>query len=202
MPFILPILGVCMRCNMLLIIIVLSFTSGLCVASERYLTVYGGKYSDDNLGELLANEAIKFENSTFAALAVGKRISEPLPSYQWEVEGQVGKHFREQSHWEFNIAAIVRWKRFPWNDFLRTSVAIGDGLSYATEVPPLELKSHTNTGATRLLNYLVIEMTVSPPQVKHWSIVGRIHHRSGIFGLFNNVSGGSNVLVLGIKFAY
>ncbi len=191
-----------MCCNRLLIIIVLLFTSSLCVASERYLTVYGGKYSDDNLGELLANEPIEFENSTFAGLAVAKRISEFHPSYQWEVEGQIGKHFHDQIHWEFNIAAIVRWKRFPWNHYLRTSVAIGDGLSYATEVPPLELKSHTNTGATRLLNYLVIEMTVSPPQVQNWSIVGRIHHRSGVFGLFNNVRGGSNVLALGIKFAY
>jgi len=187
---------------MLLMTMVLSFTSGLCVASERYLTAYGGKYSDDNLGELLANEPIKFENSTFAGLAVAQRISEPRPSYQWEVEGQIGKHFRDQTHWEFNIAAIIRWKRFPWNHYLRTSIAIGDGLSYATEVPPLELKSHTNTGAARLLNYLVIEMTVSPPQIQNWSIVGRIHHRSGVFGLFNDVRGGSNVLVLGIKFAY
>ncbi len=186
----------------LLIIIVLLSTPGLCAASERYLTAYGGKYSDDNLGELLANEPITFENSTLAVLAVAKKISDAYPSYHWEVEGQIGKHFRDQTHWEFNIAAIVRWKRFPWNRYLKTSVAIGDGLSYATEVPPLELRSHTNTGATRLLNYLLLEMTVTPPQVEEWSIVGRIHHRSGIFGLFNDVRGGSNVLALGIRFAY
>ena len=188
--------------DILLIIIVLLDASSQCVASERYLTVYGGKYTDDNLGGILANEPIKFENSTVGVVAVAKRISKPLPSYHWEIEGQIGKHFREQTHWEFNVAAIVRWKRFPWNHYLRTSIAIGDGLSYATEVPPLELQSHTNTGATRFLNYLVIEMTVSPPQVQNWSIVGRIHHRSGIFGLFDNVKGGSNILALGIKFSY
>jgi hypothetical protein len=182
--------------------VILLCNPGWVIAADRYVTFYGGRYSDDSLGDILVNKPLNFENSIIAVLAFSKTLYAKAPSYQWEVEAQFGKHFREQTHWEFNIAAIFRWKRFPWNQYLRTSLAIGDGLSYATEVPPLELSSHTNEGATRLLNYIVIEMTVAPPQVSHWSIVARIHHRSGIYGIFDDVRGGSNILGAGVKFEF
>ena len=54
----------------------------------------------------------------------------------------------------------------------------------------------------RLLNYILGEMTVAPPQVKDWSLVVRVHHRSGVFGLFDGVEGGSNVIGAGVKFHY
>ncbi|MEO0650736.1 MAG: hypothetical protein AAFZ65_08660, partial [Planctomycetota bacterium] len=74
--------------------------------------------------------------------------------------------------------------------------------SFATEVPPLEEQSQGNDGATQLLNYLLLEATVGVPSVPNWDFVFRIHHRSGIFGLFDGVSGGSNVLALGVKYTF
>jgi hypothetical protein len=191
-----------MRLAKLFIILLVLCSTCTVEASEKYITTYIGRYSDDRLGDVLTNKPVNFEDAYIAVLAVSKIFHNPQPSYQWEVEGQIGKYFREQDHWEFNIAAIIRWNRFPWNHYLRTSLAIGEGLSFATEVPPLEEQSKTNSDATRLLNYVLIEMTVSPPQQNRWSIVGRIHHRSGVFGLFDDVTGGSNVLGMGIRYAY
>ena len=171
-------------------------------ASDQFITIYGGLYTDDSLQDIFSGEDIKTEDSYIAALAIGKVFAQTQSAYRWEVEGQVVKHFREQTHWEFNIAFLLRWQQFPWNNFMRTSLAIGDGLSYATEVPPLELASHTNEGATRLLNYFVMELTFAPPTVKHWSLITRIHHRSGMAGLFDDVKGGSNVLSLGVKYDF
>lgn len=48
----------------------------------------------------------------------------------------------------------------------------------------------------------VVEMTVAPQQLKTISFVGRVHHRSGICGLFNDVHGGSNIIFAGAKYAF
>jgi hypothetical protein len=174
----------------------------VALGAERYITVYAGKYTDDKLGEVLTNKPITFEHSYLGVIAFSHTLGETLRAYQWELETQIGKHGGAQTHWEFNVAPVIRWKRFPWNDFLNTTVAIGDGLSCATEIPPLEQSSSTNEGAARLLNYFLFEMTAAPPGEYRWSIVGRVHHRSGVFGLFNNVHGGSNIVAIGLKFTY
>jgi hypothetical protein len=141
------------------------------------------------------------EDSYLAAIAV----SEPIyyrESYQWEVEGQVAKHFGEQDNWEVNALFDLRWRSFPWNDYVKTSFAFGEGLSYASEVPLLEDLSEPETGSTRLLNYLLLEWTFAPPAEEQWAVVLRVHHRSGIFGWFDNVDGGSNVIAMGLKYAF
>ncbi len=172
------------------------------VAGDHALTLYAGKYSDDRLGAVLVSKPIAFEDAWFAAAALSRAFAFRSPAHQWEIEGQAGKHFRGQTHWEINVLAIYRWQRFPWQHLLRTTIAIGDGLSYATRVPLLEEASDTNVGATKLLNYVLVEFTFAPPQVTDWSLVVRVHHRSGVYGLFNDVEGGSNVIAAGIKWRY
>lgn len=172
------------------------------IADDYYLTLYGGKYSDSTLGDILVSKPIDFWDAYLGVVAVSRGFKFESPSHQWEVEAQLGKHYRGQRHWEFNIAALYRWQRFPWRKYLRTTLAIGDGLSYASQTPELEEASKTNVGATRLLNYIVIEMTVAPPTVEQWSLVARVHHRSGVFGIFDDVEGGSNIVAAGVKFRF
>lgn len=164
------------------------------------LTLYAGKYTDQRLAEdVLGNRALHFEQSWIVAGAWAHTFSESK-NHGWELEGQVVKHMGLQTHWEFNGLVIWRWTNFPWNRYLKTTIAVGDGLSYATVVPPLELASHTNTGATRLLDYFLLETTFAPPWADNWALVTRVHHRSGAKGLFDGVHGGSNVIAVGIKF--
>lgn len=172
------------------------------VSTTHSLTLYTGKYSDDTLGDILVNKPITFEDAWLGVAALARIFPLHSPYHQWEVEGQLGRYFVAQTHWELNAVAIYRWKRFPWNRYLNTTMALGDGLSYATRVPPLELSSPTNKGATHLLNYIVFEATFAPPWAKNWSLVTRVHHRSGIYGIFNDVEGGSNIVAVGIKFLY
>jgi len=53
---------------------------------------------------------------------------------------------------------------------------------------------------TTFLNYLAfeVEALVSP----QWSAVGRIHHRSGAYGLYSGVSEGSNAYLLGLRYRW
>lgn len=172
-------------------------------ADDSYaLTLYLGKYSDDKLGHVLLSKPVDFYDSYLATVALSKAYQLQNPSHQWEIEAQLAKHYRSQDHLEFNLLAIYRWNRFPWNNHLRTTFAIGDGLSYASEIPKLEASSPSNVGATRLLNYIMVEMSVAPPFTEDWALVTRVHHRSGVYGLFNDVEGGSNVVAAGIKILF
>ena len=170
---------------------------------DRALTLYGGRYVDSSLPEeILLFKPLEERDSHLLAAALSHVFARPAETNQWEVEGQVAKHTGEQDHWEFNLLALWRWKAFPWNEHLRTTLAIGDGLSLVSEVPAIEEESHPDTGSRRLLNYLLIEATFAPPSAKNWAFVFRIHHRSGIMGLFGGVDGGSNVLTGGLKFLF
>lgn len=172
------------------------------IAADHSTTLYYGQYTDNAFGDIISGKPIVYENSYIGVIAHAVTLFPKKPTYQWELEGQLAKHAGEQTHWEFNFAVIIRRTAFPWNQYLKTTAAIGDGLSYATVVPPIESASHTNTGASKLLNYFMMEFTFAPPQSKHWSLVTRIHHRSGIYGIFNGVKGGSNIMAIGLKYEY
>lgn len=102
--------------------------------------------------------------------------------------------------YEFNPYVEGRWANFPWNKYINTSFAIGEGISYDTSVPSLEGKSSENT--KRLLNYLLLEATFAPPSNPRLQLVARIHHRSGCFGLYHAGNTGSNDIGLGIRYMF
>lgn len=103
--------------------------------------------------------------------------------------------------YEFIIPYIEgRWSEFPWNTYLMTSFAIGEGISYATSIPSLEGKSSDNT--KRMLNYMLLEATFSLPSKPRWQLVLRLHHRSGAYGLYHAGNTGSNNVGLGLRYLF
>jgi hypothetical protein len=97
---------------------------------------------------------------------------------------------------------VARWTRFPWDDVLDTSVAFGQGVSFASKVPEVEPRADRDEESRRLLNYLMVEVALAPPGDSRWSAVTRIHHRSGVFGLYGGVNGGSNFVGLGVRYRF
>ena len=81
----------------------------------------------------------------------------------------------------------------PWLSF-----SVVEGISFYTDVSLYEKTFREKS--SQLLNYLgfEVEAAVSPDL----SLVGRIHHRSGVFGLFDGVSGGSNGYLLGLRYRW
>jgi hypothetical protein len=77
----------------------------------------------------------------------------------------------------------------------RLSVGVVQGVSFNSSLSNFE--STYRDKSSQLLNYLAFELeaAVSP----QWSLVGRIHHRSGVFGLYNGVNEGSNAYLLGLR---
>lgn len=171
------------------------------IADEWSLSLYGGVLLKGNLsdGSLLYSG---FEDSYLVALALAKRVASYRDKIDLELEGQTVKHFKDQDHWEFNGLAAIRWLPFPWDNYIDTSFAFGAGLSYATETPKVEKRRRGDDQTQSFLSYLMLELDFALPKSQHWSLFTRIHHRSGAFGLFSGVTGGSNAVAFGIKYRF
>jgi len=170
--------------------------------SDWAATLYGAVMLDGNLsdGSLLYSG---FEDSFLTALALTRRMTSFYQEkVDLELEGQIVKHFKDQDHLEFNGLGVLRWLPFPWDAHLDTSFASGVGLSYATKIPEFEEERRGDGQTEQLLVYFMLELELAMPASRHWSLVSRIHHRSGAFGLFNGVTGASNACSLGIKYRF
>lgn len=114
-----------------------------------------------------------------------------------EAEAGFARHFETHAVYESTGAIVLRWLNPPWSKSVGGSVAFGNGLSYASRVPESEITRLPLN--SKLLYYLLFDLSVSLPRQESWELLFRVHHRSGIFGLFGGVSGGSDFLCLGLR---
>jgi hypothetical protein len=162
------------------------------------LTVYGGTSVQPDLGHTLIFQVDRDDDTYLLVAALAREFWRCRDWFDFELEGQVGKHFDYMDQWEFNGLIVGRWNRFPWDDTIDTSIAVGEGMSYATETPKVELEDDENAG--RWLNYLLFEFTFGLPDIPQWSLVYRIHHRSSVWGTVG--AGGSNFMCVGVKYKF
>ena len=163
--------------------------------------VYTTWLTREQLGDVLLVQS-QLERQQLWVAALSRKIGSLGRHVDAEIEGQIGKHSGPlQHHWEVNALGALRWKTFPWNDFLNTSVAAGLGVSYALEDPQFEIEAHGKSN--RLLAYVMIELTAALPKIPQWQLIGRIHHRSSAYGTFeNDIEGASNSIGIGIRYRF
>jgi hypothetical protein len=161
----------------------------------------GGLSTNEFLSEIILGGTLEFEDSAVSGVSVSKRLFDLGDYVGIEAEGQAIKHFGAQNHWEFTAFFLARWLVFPWDDYVDTTLAIGDGVSHATEVPALEKRAFGEDESTKTLNYIVGELTFRLPEVSRWELSLRFQHRSGVFRRIDNVQESSTNFVLGLKFS-
>ncbi|MGH7325576.1 MAG: hypothetical protein ACREJ9_13170 [Candidatus Rokuibacteriota bacterium] len=166
---------------------------------EWHLSLYGGQLSGSRNGDVIR---LELQDSYFAGLGILKEFEQSPPHVRWEVEGVGLKHFGGQHHVEFAASINVRWITFPWDAYIDTSVAFGSGLSYATEAPEVEARDNPDTGSARFLHYIMLEVVLAVPGAPRWGVVARVHHRSGVFGLFEGVGRASNAFAGGLRYRF
>ncbi len=172
------------------------------VANDQYLTAYTGRYSDSALAEdILTLRELVLEDARLLVVGYGKTFAKPSQSRNWDYEVHVGKWFNEQTNYELNIAAVHRWNQPPWERWIDSSVAVCNGLSYASDIPELEERLESE-GSTRLMYYLCIDSLFALPNTDRWQLQLRIHHRSTAFGLFNSIQSGANSVTLGLRYEF
>ena len=54
----------------------------------------------------------------------------------------------------------------------------------------------------RFQNHLGFELALSPKQAAPWSVIAKVHHRSGVYGLIAPRNVGSNFLALGLRYRF
>ncbi len=164
-----------------------------------YGALYHGEYASNRMVDLLTEWNPDYLDEHLAAVVLSNRFHTTGDNLHWEVETQLASGYDSPRHYEFNLVLVARWDRFPWDDYLDTSFAFGEGLSYASRVPPDERDQDPNS---EFLNYLLTEIAFKIPRTRRWEAFSRIHHRSGVAGTFSGVWGGSNVVAYGLRYEF
>ena len=174
---------------------------------KRYsIVAYGGIYTSRTFGKTVSNPPGDLESGYLYAVGLNRHLFSWPRHFTWEGEVLFAKHYEKSEarsqHFEEYIACILlRYHHLPWDRYVDTTIAFGEGLSYTSERSLLETQT-AGKETRRLLNYLAVELTLSHPRHPDWSLVYRIHHRSGIFGLMGGLKGVSDYYNLGIRYHF
>ena len=178
------------------------------------LTLWGGQMTDATFGETFLFSGSPRPEGIFG-LGFNRRLLDADP-FSIELDGNALFHnaatnrnlrykggipdaeqdnakTRAQSFWEGTIGIGLRWWIQPW-----LSLGIVEGVSLNSSLSNYEAASWQYS--SQFLNYLAAEIAVQiNPQ---WSVVGRIHHRSGAYGTYDGAEEGSNGYLLGVRYNF
>lgn len=119
----------------------------------------------------------RFDDSVLVGGALSYRLLGNAGIASIEGEVGIGQRFGSLHQTEGWVALYARWSAFPWNAYLRTSVAISTGLNYATSATQHEIDMTPDRSSTRVLHYLSPEITFALPQTPETEYLVRLHHR-------------------------
>jgi len=171
--------------------------------SDWSVLLFGGKMSRNAFGRTLGPFNERRHMNIFLAGAAASRKLYKGDYFDIEAEAGVGYQFSKSLPGNDSPqvwgALYLRYKYFPWNKFVYTTVAVNTGLNYSFKKTAFEAFEGRADGTKNLLHYLAPEITFSLPSRRDWEMVFRLHHRSGIYGLLGCSSCGTNVVTLGIR---
>jgi hypothetical protein len=186
--------------------------------SPYSLTVFRGHGADVNLREIpghILDGRIPWEDAWFTGVnfsyawhqlpSIGLQpLDIRIQGLRVEAEFQLTKHYGLQTNYESHAALGIRTRDLNPLFALEVNFALFNGLSYAMGRPSYE--DGPGGGKTgrryRLQNYIGIEMAVGWLTWPALQIVSRIHHRSGVYGLFAPEGVGSNFSAVGARWRF
>jgi hypothetical protein len=156
------------------------------------------------------NTNTRFYNSRIIVLGASRELDYKMRFLNFSLEADVGKHYGIMNHWEGNLLFVAKIKNIYDLPF---HFSMGEGISYASKTPTLEnaskgydtLRNRTNytfeIETKPLLNYLMMEFEFGSLESSFPRVFFRIHHRSGVFGLYCDFPPGcgSNYLTYGLR---
>lgn len=163
------------------------------------LSAFYGTGTEDNFSETVTNPfGADGSGDKVIGFTYARRFAWFADQLSFEGELMYARHFDRETYHEVGAAVYARWHKFPWNRHVVTSFAVGMGPSYTTIYPELEKQSDPND-RSKLLNQFNLEVTLAMPSRPRTSLIGRLQHRSGVFGFYDNVTDASNFLSLGLR---
>ena len=174
------------------------------IAQEDYSFRVGyGVASDKNLGDIIVGDfGSTKKDLSVVVLDAGYLLEKDLFDLPIDLYAKGGfSYFNEDRHSDVYEALVyikVIYNIDFWDN--RVRVGLGEGISYASDVPEVEYDEALadKEETSKLLNYLDISIDfdigrlVGYKPLRDTYIGYLLKHRSGVFGLFNGVHGGSN----------
>ncbi len=163
-----------------------------------YVTAYGGTALNNSIEQLPWPFDWRAYDSKLAGIGISRELARSADgSLGFETEAMAMRHWGDQRLWEAVALGMVRWHNLPWNTHLNSTLGAGAGVSHVSKISVIE--QARNAKQARTIGYLGFEATAAPKSAEDWQGVLRWHHRSGGYGTFNGVKGGSNYLLLGVR---
>ena len=183
---------------------------------NQEVTLYFGQGVDANLPDLpgkAASGKLDFDKTWFTG--AGFAYPDTPASFLRAALGWVGlenstsskefvvvKHHGLQRQMEWGALYLLRT---PFLDLspVRLRIGAGLGLSYAWGTPAYEDGPYDDPSHRyRLQNFDAYELETGIAALPHWAFVGRVHHRSGAYGLIAPRNVGSNFLTASVRYEY
>ena len=209
--------GKTIKKTLLILLFLTHFTSLLAAeplqsdTKDFSLRIGGGYASFSNLGEIFLFDYDNFEGDTSVLnLDGGWRFVENMKGlpFDWYLKGGLS-YFNEKDLQDDIYEATLYVKVYYKYDFMdnRIRIGLGEGLSWASAIPMIELERAkvSDKKVAKFLNYLDISFDfelgklINVESLNDLYIGYTIKHRSGVFGLFSRVKGGSNYQMFTIE---
>lgn len=163
------------------------------------VTIYGGLLSSNAFSRLMFMPwSAEVTDIPWLAASVSRRIGSLGDLLTLELEGGAGHRFGSEDATEVWGALFFRYDDFPWNHIVHTTIAASTGVNLASRITQMEVDKDGDENS-KLLHYLGPEITFARPEDLDTQLLIRLHHRSGVFGLFDGATGGSNIVTLGLR---
>ncbi len=167
--------------------------------SDWTLTLWGGAMTAGNLGQSLTLEkgwrsealgGLGVQRTLWKRGRVGLIVDANLLGH-WAVDGASTP---AQSFGEGTVGLGLKVYPTRW-----LALTVVEGLSVYTDRSREQLKRGGN--GRQLVNYLAFEADAALN--RQWSLVGRLHHRSGIYGTLNCITAcDNNAYLLGLRYRF
>jgi hypothetical protein len=169
------------------------------------VAIYGGDYVENSMMQVLATDPelpLTWEYTTednLIATTVSRRVATIFHRVDLEPEVGIGQRYGRQEVTELWGALYFRYRGFPWDDRVTTTVALSTGLNWASEVSEVEQDRARDKEGSHWMHYFAPEVTFALPAHPDYELLFRFHHRSGVFGLVSEAFGGAQYGTVGFR---
>ncbi len=166
-------------------------------------TLYAGPGTDHNSTQLIGEPIILYGHNygsgfTVDNVMLGLAVDRRLVSLGWgfslATEGQLTAYAFGHPYGTGALGLGFQFNGFPWNAELPTTISGYTGPSYAVNPPRAPLFK-----GKALLNYVGIELAIAIPDTHGWDVVGRVYHRSGVWGVYSLADDEGTMIGIGVR---